>query len=99
MFFPLTWHIPQIIADVFSFVMLDCVFNKSRCHWLLSDVLNFDISICLKLKEEFQISNSFDNFMEKESIVVLEVGFLASNIRIFFFFDVLDLIFNFFGKV
>jgi hypothetical protein len=48
---------------------------------LLSDVLNFDISICLKLKEEFKISNSFDNFMEKESIVVLEVGFLASNIR------------------
>jgi hypothetical protein len=37
--------------------------------------------------------------MEKESIVVLEVGFLASNIRKKIFFDVLDLIFNFFGKV
>jgi hypothetical protein len=81
MFFPLTWHISQIIVDVLSLVMLDCVFNKSKCHWLLSDALNFDISICLKLREEFKISNYFDNFMEKDSIVVLEVGFLASNIR------------------
>jgi hypothetical protein len=61
--------------------MLACVFNQCRCHWLLSDALNFYISICLKSKEEFKISSSLDNFMEKESTVVLELGFLASNIR------------------
>jgi hypothetical protein len=61
--------------------MLACVFNQCKCHWLLSGALNFDISICLKSKKEFKISSSLDNFMEKESIVVLELGFLASNIR------------------
>jgi hypothetical protein len=33
------------------------------------------------LKEEIGILVSFDTFMEKESIVTLELGFLAFNIR------------------
>jgi len=48
---------------------------------LLSDALNFAICNCLKLREEARISISFDNSIEKESIVALELGFLASNIR------------------
>jgi hypothetical protein len=51
------------------------VFNQSKDHWLLSDVLSYIISICLKLKEESKFSNSFDNFMKEESIVALELGF------------------------
>jgi hypothetical protein len=41
----------------------------------LSDVLNFAIFICLELKEKYGILGSFDNFMEKESIDVFELGF------------------------
>jgi hypothetical protein len=55
------------------------VFNQSKDHWLSSDALNYVIFICLKLKEESRISSYFDNFMEKESFVILELGFLASN--------------------
>jgi hypothetical protein len=77
---PLTWHIFQIIVDVLSPILSTRVFNQYEVHWLLSVVLHFAISICLKLKE-FEILVSFDNFMEKESIVVFELGFLALNIK------------------
>jgi hypothetical protein len=61
--------------------MSTCVFNQSKGHFLLNDVLNSMISICLKLKEAFQISRSFDNFMKEEFIVAFELSFLAINIR------------------
>ncbi len=77
---PLTWHIFKIIVDVLSPILYTCVFNQYEVHWLLSVVLQFAISICLKLKE-FEILVSFDNFMEEESIVVFELGFLALNIK------------------
>jgi hypothetical protein len=48
---------------------------------LLSDVLNFIVSICLKLKDEIRISISFDNFMEEKSIVVIELSCFALNIK------------------
>jgi len=51
--------------------MLSCVFNQSKGHWLLSDVLNSPISICLKLRKEFGKLGSFDNFIEEESIFFL----------------------------
>jgi hypothetical protein len=46
----------------------------------LSDVLNLNISICLRLKEETNLV-SFDNFMEKEFIIALELDFLDYNIK------------------
>jgi hypothetical protein len=51
------------------------VFNQSKDNWLLSDALNYVISICLKLKEKSKISSYFDNFMKEESIVALDLGF------------------------
>jgi hypothetical protein len=78
---PLTWHIFQIIVDVFSLIMFVYVFSQSKGHSLLRDALNFTICNCLKLKEKRRISISFDNFIEKESIVALELGFLAFNIQ------------------
>jgi hypothetical protein len=50
------------------------------------------------LKEEYGISCSFDNYMEKESIVALDLGFLASNIKNKFC-DVLDLFYFFLEKI
>jgi hypothetical protein len=35
----------------------------------------------LKLKKEIRTLVSFDTFMEEESIIALELGFLAFNIR------------------
>jgi len=55
-----------------------CVFNQFISDWLLSEVLNFAISICLELKKTIEILVSFDNFMKKKSIVVLEVPFLST---------------------
>jgi len=48
---------------------------------LLSDVLNFIVSICFKLKDEISISISFDNFMAKKSILIIELSCLAFNIK------------------
>jgi hypothetical protein len=48
---------------------------------LLSDVLNFIVFVCLKLKDEIGISISFHNFMEEKYVVVLELSCLAINIK------------------
>jgi len=78
---PLTRHISQIIVDVISLIVSICVLNQSKGHWLqLNDALNFNISICLKLKEETNLV-SFDNFMERGFIITLELVFLNSNIK------------------
>jgi hypothetical protein len=68
---PLTWHISQIIIDVISLVMFICVFNQSRGQWVFSDALNFAISTCLKLKEEFEISSSFDILWKRGPLLFL----------------------------
>jgi hypothetical protein len=47
----------QIIVDVLSLVVFAYVLNQFKSHWLLSDALNFIISNCLKLKEDYKISN------------------------------------------
>jgi len=85
-FFALTWQIFQIIVDVLSLVVFARVFNQSKGHWLLSNVLNFIISICLKLKEDTWILVFFDNFIEQKSIVILELDFLTLEKRFEVFF-------------
>jgi hypothetical protein len=47
-----------------SLLMAFCVFNQSRAHSLLSDVLIPTIFICLKLIKEPIIFVSLDNFIE-----------------------------------
>ncbi len=74
---PLTWHIFLILSPI----VFVCVFNQSRGHWLLSDVLHFDNSMSLKLKEENKIILSFESPMEDDSIISDELSLLASNIR------------------
>jgi hypothetical protein len=71
----LTQQIFQIIVGVFSPIVFTYVFNQSRGCWLLNDVLNYAIYICLKLKGKTIISISFDNFMEEQpNIVIVELG-------------------------
>jgi hypothetical protein len=58
-----------------------CVLNQFRGHWLLNDALIFFISINLKFKDEIETLTSFDNIMEKDASVALELTCLASNIK------------------
>ncbi len=60
--------------------MFACILNQSRGHWLLSDALNFTISMNLKFKDEIDFA-TFDNLMEEDGNVVYELSCLASNIK------------------
>jgi hypothetical protein len=93
---PLTWHICRIIVDFFDLVVSTCILNQSRGHWLLSDALNYAISISLKFKDEIY-STTFDNLMEKAGNVVYELSCLASNIKIIIV-QVLDFFLSFLKK-
>jgi hypothetical protein len=35
----LTWHISKLIMDFLFHVVITCVLNQSKSHWLLSDAL------------------------------------------------------------
>ncbi len=54
---PLTWHICRIIVDSLGLIVSACILNQSRGHWLLSDALNFAISMSLKFKDEIDFAN------------------------------------------
>ncbi len=58
---PLTWHICQIVVDYFSPIIIACVLNQFKGHWLLSDALHSTISISLKLKNEPENGIIFSN--------------------------------------
>jgi hypothetical protein len=47
---------------------------------MLSDALNFVIFVSLKLKNEIDFA-TFDNLMEEDANVVLELACLVSNIK------------------
>jgi hypothetical protein len=48
---------------------------------LLSDALNYAISMILKLRVGFNVLLSLQNLMEEESIIVDELTYFAYNIR------------------
>jgi hypothetical protein len=75
----LTWHICCIIVDSLGLVVSACILNQSKCHQLLSDALNFTISMNLKFREID--SATFDNLMKENGNVVYELSCLASNIE------------------
>jgi hypothetical protein len=77
---PLTWHICRIIVDFLGPIMSVCILNHYRGHWLLSDALNFAISMNIKFKDEIDFA-TFDNLMEEDGNVVYELSCLASNIK------------------
>ncbi len=62
---PWTWHICCITVDSLGPIVFACILNQFRGHWLLSDALNFAISMSLKFRDEID-STTFDNFMEED---------------------------------
>jgi hypothetical protein len=57
-----------------------CVLDQSHGHWLLSDALHSTITMNTKLMEELQYLPSFDNIMDEDFGMVIELTLLASNI-------------------
>ncbi len=78
---PFTWHICWIIVDFLSLIVSTCVLNQLHGHLLLSDALNYAISMILKLRVGFNVLLSLQNLMEEESIIVDELTYFAYNIR------------------
>jgi hypothetical protein len=76
---PLTWHI-LIIVDSLGLVVIACIMNQSRGHWLLSDALNFSLFMSLKFRNENDFA-TFDNLLEEDANVAFEFSCLASNIK------------------
>jgi hypothetical protein len=72
------------LVDLLDYCGLSCsnffayVINQSHEHWLLSDALHIIISMNLKLKEKNQVSFSFENIMDDDSIVANDLVLLAS---------------------
>jgi hypothetical protein len=77
----ITWHIYQIIKDYLSPIVIVCVFNQFREHWLFSDALHFTIFLSFKFRKNNEFLPSFQSLMEDEFGLVNELTLLASNIR------------------
>jgi hypothetical protein len=77
----LTWEISRIIVDYLSLIVTTCVLNQSSGHWLLTDALNFVVSLSLKLKENSTPLASFDNLIEDKPRLAEKLAFLVCNIR------------------
>jgi hypothetical protein len=56
------------------------VLDQSHGHWLLSDALHSTITMNTKLMKELQYLPSFDNIMDEDFGMVIELTLLASNI-------------------
>jgi hypothetical protein len=51
------WHDTyQIIIDFFGTIVIACISNQCKGHWLLNDALNFVISMSLKFKDKINFA-------------------------------------------
>jgi len=55
--------------------------NKSTIHWLLSDALNYAITMSFKAKDEMHLKPSFESLMDDDIGFSLKLTTLASNIK------------------
>jgi hypothetical protein len=66
---------------IISPIVIACVLNQFKGHWLLNDAFHFAILMSLKLIKESINAPSFQTLMEDDFGVALELICLASNIR------------------
>jgi hypothetical protein len=78
---PVTWHIYQIIKDYLSPIVIVCVLNQFREHWLFNDVLHFTNFLSLIFFKNSELLPSFQSLMEDEFGFANELTLLASIIR------------------
>jgi len=68
-------------VDSLSPIVIACVLNQSKSHWLLFDVLQCAFTMCLKFKEEIVKPIAPINLINVDSRIAFELSFFASNIR------------------
>jgi hypothetical protein len=78
---PLTWHIFKIIMNYLFHVVIACVLNQSRRHWLLVNALQSTITMCLKFREEITNPSAPINLIDDEFGIAFELSLFTSNIR------------------
>jgi len=78
---PITWHIYQIIKGYLSPIVIVCVLNQFREHWLFNDALHFTIFLRFFKILNNELLPSFQSLLEDELSFVNELTLLASNIR------------------
>ncbi len=81
--FPLiiTWHICQTIVDCLSLIIIAYFLNQSKDHLLLNDALNNAITMSSKLEEGVGIVQTFNQFMDDDFVIILELSLFAFNIK------------------
>jgi hypothetical protein len=77
----ITWHICQTMVDCLSLVIIACVLNQSKDHRLLNDALNSAITMSSKSKEDVGIVQNFNQFMDDDFAIILELSLFAFNIK------------------
>ncbi len=78
----LIWHISKIIVDsLFNFVVIACVLNQSRNHWLLSNALQSAITMCFKFKEEITNPSALVSLIDDDFGIAYELSLFVSNIK------------------
>jgi hypothetical protein len=63
---PIIWFICQTIIDCLSFFVSACVLNQSTRHWLLSNGLNFVITMSFKARDEMHLK-PFESLMNDDT--------------------------------
>ncbi len=66
-------YVFQIIIDIISPIVNACVFNQYCGHWLFSNALHAEITMSLKLKEQFKMTPFMFNLIEDGIAMVLEL--------------------------
>jgi len=80
--FALTWHISQIIIDILISIVITCILNESRGHYLLTNVLNVAIFMSLKPKKEMNHLPLLDALIDDDDFgLTFELGTLVKNIK------------------
>jgi hypothetical protein len=67
--------------DSLSLVLIACVLNQFKSHWLFFDALSFAITMCLKFKEEIINPFALVSLIDDDFGIAFELSLFASNIK------------------
>jgi hypothetical protein len=62
-------------------IVIACVLNQSKDHWLCSDALNNAITVNSMLKEDIGIAKTLNQSMDDDCAITLEFVFFFFNIK------------------
>jgi hypothetical protein len=67
--------------DYLSLVVIACVLNQSKSHWLFFDALQSAIIMCLKYREKIINPCAQVSLIDDDFGIAFELSLFASNIR------------------